>query len=338
MGDATAGPALERWLTEQYGAPVALTASATSSGAVNETRFLTVRAGGKTEDLVLKVMRPGSTVFSVEPSAERRIVAALHDAGAIVPPVRFFDESGDVLGMPFFIMARAPGRGVPDEGMLSYAGDGWFRDAAPELRRTLWHAFHDGLADLHRLPASILPLQPEGSPFAAWLAYWRSALLDVAEEAAVPVQLAALHWLARHAPPDVDASPRVCMGDARLANAVFDEERLSALVDWELGHVGNPAADIGYSLFTDRVFSDAAGGRLSGLPSASATWERWSARTGLLIADTHFWEVHGAIVLTVTATRAIAGMLKLGGSEQSVNEAMNPLAAMLAAMLEEEAT
>lgn len=335
MSDTTVEPALERWLTKQYGVPIVLTAAATTGGRVNETRVLTVRIGEKTEDLVLKVTRPGSTVFTVGPPAERRMVAALHDAGALVPAVRFFDDSGDVLGVPFFIMARAPGRSVPDEGMLSYAGEGWFRDAAPERRRALWDAFHDGLADLHRLPAEVLPIQPQGSPFEAWLAYWRSALLDVAAEDAVPVERAALQWLARHAPADVDATPRVCMGDARLANAVFDDGRLSALVDWELGHVGNPAADIGYSLFTDRFFSDAAGGRLHGLPSASETWERWSLRTGLMIDDPHFWEVHGALVLTVTATRSIAAMLKAGGAQQPVTEPMNLLATILAAMIEE---
>ena len=59
-------------------------------------------------------------------------------------------------------------------------------------------------------------------------------------------------WLAANIPPSADAPPALCMGDARLVNAIVDGAEVAALVDFEVAYVGNPTADIAYSLFLER--------------------------------------------------------------------------------------
>ena len=51
-------------------------------------------------------------------------------------------------------------------------------------------------------------------------------------------------------PPDANDAPAVCMGDARIVNCLITGVEARALIDFEVAYIGNPAADIGYSLFT----------------------------------------------------------------------------------------
>ena len=104
----------------------------------------------------------------------------------------------------------------------------------------------------------------------AVLDYWRDALLDLVEPSAAPRHLAVFDWLAANIPPSADAPPALCMGDARLVNAIVDGAEVAALVDFEVAYVGNPTADIAYSLFLERSHGHTA--PLPGLPSEGETW------------------------------------------------------------------
>jgi aminoglycoside phosphotransferase (APT) family kinase protein len=46
-------------------------------------------------------------------------------------------------------------------------------------------------------------------------------------------------------PAGSEDAPALCMGDARLGNAVIHETDVRALVDFEVAYIGHPAADIG---------------------------------------------------------------------------------------------
>ena len=92
------------------------------------------------------------------------------------------------------------------------------------------------------------------------------------------------------------------MGDARMANLIERDGSIGALVDWELAYVGNPCGDLGYHLFLDSRHATVAGHRLTGLPRPGETWRRWEARTGLTVQDPAYWEIFGAMVISVTAT------------------------------------
>jgi aminoglycoside phosphotransferase (APT) family kinase protein len=90
-------------------------------------------------------------------------------------------------------------------------------------------------------------------------------------------------------------------------------------VDFEVAYVGNPAADIGYSLFMSASQRGNAASPLPGIPSEDETWARWSATTGRSIEHRDYWTAFGATVLGVTATRAMIQWGMAGTDLESVN-------------------
>jgi aminoglycoside phosphotransferase (APT) family kinase protein len=60
-----------------------------------------------------------------------------------------------------------------------------------------------------------------------------------------PVIAAAFGWMRQNI-PDGDEPVRVVHGDASLRNILVDQGRLSAIIDWELWHLGDPAEDLAY--------------------------------------------------------------------------------------------
>ena len=137
------------------------------------------------------------------------------------------------------------------------------------------------------------------------LRYWRDAILDVVHPEQAPRQLAALDWLTEHLPAGADDAPAACMGDAWLVNGIAEHDRVQALVDFEVVYLGNPAADLAYSLFLDQNHRAGSDAPLDDLPSADETWRRWGAATGRPTADRGDWTVFGATIIVVTATRVI---------------------------------
>jgi hypothetical protein len=59
-------------------------------------------------------------------------------------------------------------------------------------------------------------------------------------------------WLRRNAP--ADAPRAVLHGDAGPNQFMFEGDRLTALVDWELAHLGHPMSDLGYTRFREALY------------------------------------------------------------------------------------
>ena len=77
-------------------------------------------------------------------------------------------------------------------------------------------------------------------------------------------------WLAEHLPEPLP--PTVVHGDYRLGNMMVapeDPTRIVAVLDWEMGAIGDPRADVGYLLST---YTE-PNGRVSALGSSPVTGE-----------------------------------------------------------------
>jgi aminoglycoside phosphotransferase (APT) family kinase protein len=105
------------------------------------------------------------------------------------------------------------------------------------------------LATLHRLPISpaLLPGYVPGRSMADCvrqeLEIWRSMYLETA--ARDPLIDFALNWLFAHVPPSAGV-PVLVHGDAGPGNFLFEDGRMTALLDWELAHVGDPMEDLAW--------------------------------------------------------------------------------------------
>jgi aminoglycoside phosphotransferase (APT) family kinase protein len=272
-----------------------------SSGA---WRIDALGAGGSLP-MVLKAPEMPSVVHKRDACREASIMAAAAQLGAPVAAVIAIDGEGRALDRPSFLLEYVDGRSVPDT-VPGYHAHGWLREAGLEEQRAIWESFHDALAALHSIQVNEISVASHGPDgLADVLRYWRAALLDIASAKTVPRQLWALAWLEANLPVGANNAPALCMGDARLVNGLVKGSSVQALVDFEVAYIGNPAADIGYSLFFDDLQRRSADLPLAGFPSKDQTWERWSRQTGRLDCDREFWTAFGATVLCVTATRAM---------------------------------
>jgi aminoglycoside phosphotransferase (APT) family kinase protein len=297
---------LREWLAEALGRPVhAVDAELLPAGYANGAWRLEATTDDGVQRMVLKAPRQPSVVHALDPSREARVVDAVGRAGGPVPSVIARDDGARVMGRPCFVMEWVDGRSVPDDFPATYHGQGWFRDADAGTQRAIWDSFHDALASLHRVdPAAVVDAY--GGPAGAKdvLAYWREALLDVVDPAAAPRHLAVFDWLEANLPASADDPLAVCMGDARLVNGIVADDAVRTLVDFEVVYLGNPLADVGYSLFLER--GHRAGDPLPGIPTEAETWARWSEATGRPLVDLDYWTAFGATVIVITAARATA--------------------------------
>jgi aminoglycoside phosphotransferase (APT) family kinase protein len=295
---------LQGWLSGAIGQPIErVELELLPQGHANGAWRIVAETTDGPRRMVLKAPRVPSIVHALDPCREARVVDALGRAGAPVPAVVAIDPGTTAIGRPCFVMDWVEGRSVPDAWPNAYH-DGWFLDAGADVQRATWDSFHDALAAIHGVDLGALADAYDGPRGALdVLAYWREALLAVADESSVPRHLAVFDWLQANVPASADAPPALCMGDARLVNAIVAGSEVAALVDFEVAYVGNPVGDVGYSLFLERSHGHTA--PLPGLPSEEETWARWSAATGRELVDLDYWMAFAATVIVVTATRAV---------------------------------
>lgn len=309
---------LRRWLSTSID-PTAtwLAASRIGGGNSSGAWLLDIESASGSWRWVLKSPNDGGLVFDCDASREGRILQAAGHAGAPVPAIVAIDETGEQLGQPSFVMEFVEGRSVPEDTPASFHGDGWFRDAPSSVQEEVWCSFIDALAELHATDVSAISAASHGAGGVAdVLGYWRRSLLDAAPAHLVPRQLAIIDWLVAHVPAGADDDPALCMGDARLGNAILDGNKVRALLDFEVAYIGNPAADVGYCI-THEVFTRLLSDRpATGMPGPDETWKRWEAATGRRIANRDYWTAFGATIMCVTGTRA---MLKWGMPVETVD-------------------
>lgn len=172
---------------------------------------------------------------SVEPYTVRReaqVYRAL--AGSDVPAPRLLAEHDRHEAI---LTERAPGRA--DYRRIASDGD----------KTSVAKDFVAALARLHALPAARLAgpdVAPAGDMracVARELETWRGMYSEVGRRD--PLAELALDWLERRLPATTGA-PVIVHGDAGPGNFLFRDGRMTALLDWELAHAGDPMEDIAW--------------------------------------------------------------------------------------------
>lgn len=114
-------------------------------------------------------------------------------------------------------------------------------------RKVIVRDFVAQLADLHAIDIMEQPLDGFGDPriptherMRANIRNWRR---DNLERAPDPVLQLAYNWLEDNLPEDSGPSTLV-HGDAGVGNFMMDEGKVTALLDWELSHYGDPMEDL----------------------------------------------------------------------------------------------
>jgi aminoglycoside phosphotransferase (APT) family kinase protein len=177
---------------------------------------------------------------------EARLQLALAPLGIRVPEILAVCEDESVLGVPFYVMSYIDGEVVSTTLPAEL-------ERSPDVRRRLGEDLVDTLAEIHAadiqtpaLAAFVRPgsyLERQVRRFSQlWLVNATRELPSVAEvgrelEERMPDPL-----------PDT-----VVHGDYRLGNMIVkrdDPSSIAAVLDWEMGAIGDPRADVGYLVAT----------------------------------------------------------------------------------------
>ena len=215
---------------------------------------------------------------------EYTVMSALGSTGFPVPRTFGLCEDGEVIGSKFFVMEMIQGRNL---------WNGALPDYAPDQRREIYHAMVDTLADLHTTDPQKIGLGDYGKPqdyCARQIARWTKQY-KLSETEEIPEMEELIAWLPETV-PDQHASG-IVHGDYRLDNMIFhaDENRVAAVLDWELSTLGDPIADFSYFVLNWHNPADGRAGlggldlEELGIPSAEDVTQRYVERTGYPVPD-----------------------------------------------------
>jgi aminoglycoside phosphotransferase (APT) family kinase protein len=201
---------------------------------------------GKPVDRRLILRRePTAGLVEAERDLEFKIYQALAGSGLPLPNAHWLEPDGKWLDRPFFIMDMAPGK----PGHPYMPGDP-YEGHSENVARQFWHH----LGQLTTFDHKSLGLQSLRGGDAAdrfWsieLDHWETKLAEN-ELVAEPVIRGARRHLRRNPPPE-PAKPAIVHGDYRAGNFLFTPEdgQISAILDWEMAHIGDPLEDIAWAI------------------------------------------------------------------------------------------
>ncbi len=224
---------------------------------------------------------------------EWRIIQALD--GTEVPhteAIAYCDDSS-VLGRPFYVMGWVDG--WSPMGLT----DGWPEPFATDLdaRRGLAFELVDGIARLSKVDWRAAGLEDLGRPdgfHERQVDRW-TAFLERIKGRELPGFDEAAAWLRAHQP--IDFVPGLMHGDYQFANVMYRNggpARLAAIVDWEMGTVGDPKLDLGWVVHgwpedPDLADNEISYVDMSGMPSRSEVVARYGEVSGRQVDDIDYY-------------------------------------------------
>jgi aminoglycoside phosphotransferase (APT) family kinase protein len=259
-----------------------------------ELRARRIGEGGGSNFTFLLERGPGRYVLRrpprppLPPSAhdvvrEARLQLALREAGFTrLPTIVAVCEDESLLGVPFYVMEELEGV-VPTEELPP----GLESDAS---RRALGDDLVHALVEIHAADVTAPGLAAFARPGSYNERQVRrfGQLWEINKTRDLPVVDDVGTRLAATVPEPLPST--VVHGDFRLGNTMVstgDPTRIAAVLDWEMGAIGDPRADVGYLLAT---YSEPGGPpnplgtspvtALPGFPSRADLVERYAARSG----------------------------------------------------------
>jgi aminoglycoside phosphotransferase (APT) family kinase protein len=279
-----------------------------SGGASRQTWSFDAVVAGARHGLILRRDPPTTgkatdrSATALDRATEFRVLAAAFKAGVRAPEVLFELTAQDGLGEAF-VMRRVGGTAIARKLL---------RDAPYETaRRLIAGQLGAILARIHAVDLASLPplLHREAADHIAGL---RAALDGLGRPQ--PVFELALSWLDRRKPVPIER-PLLVHGDYRTGNYLADETGVTAILDWEGAHLGDPVEDLGWLCVKSWRFG-AVDKPAGGFGSREALWAAYEKAGGARVepARAHWWEVLGTvrwgIICHQQAWRHLSGAVK----------------------------
>jgi aminoglycoside phosphotransferase (APT) family kinase protein len=218
---------------------------------------------------------------------EYRVISALAGTGVPVPATYLLCQDAEVIGAPFYVMEKVEGTTYRTAAEMERLG--------AERTRVISTRLVDTLAALHAVDPAAVGLADFGRPqgfLGRQVRRWKQQL-DASRSRDLP-GIDELHAaLAANTPAESGVS--VVHGDYRLDNLlVNDDDRVAAVLDWEMATLGDPLADVALLLVYQRLSELGVGDAVAdsqaapGFLSGEEILARYAAGSGRELADLGF--------------------------------------------------
>lgn len=283
----------------------------TAAGAHH--RLILRRDPGATGSAGPEGWRGGKTAYSLDRETEAELQQLVFEAGAPVARVHFRLPADHALGA-CYVMDRIDGEVLAPRILRDQAYAG--------ARAIMARQCGEILAGLHAIDTPSLPAGLSRMPVRALLAYYRELLDGISafyrDETPVgrpqyhPAFELAFRWLEERCPDDAPSG--LVHGDFRNGNFVVGPEGIRAVLDWELGHVGDGMEDLGWLCVRAWRFGQHHNpvGGFGAREDLFAGYENAGGRA-VDPGAVHFWEVFGTlkwgIVCQFQAYKHLSGLI-----------------------------
>jgi aminoglycoside phosphotransferase (APT) family kinase protein len=229
--------------------------------------------------LILQRVRSGPVAGGFSMEAEARLLGAARRAGVPVAEVVTATDDPDVIGAPFVVVERIEGETIARRILRD--------DDYAEARNRLVAQGGRALAEIHAIAVDEAPGLRVQDQLTELL-----GLFDVLGEPHPAFEIA-FRWLESNRP--AARPPGVVHGDFRLGNLLVDRSGLVAVLDWELAHLGDPLADLGW--FTVRAWRFGGAGEVAGLGSIDELVDAYENAGGAPVDRDalRWWQVMGTL-------------------------------------------
>ena len=251
-------------------------------------------------DLILR-LGPDYGLFAPYSSVPEHLALRSLEGSAVPAPRAYWGgDDPAMFGAPFLFSECMPGAALVP----------WVPPGTPPLedgyRRGLGAAFIDALAALHSVAWQHKPI----ATLSAGITPANAALRNVeAWEASIerwamrpyPAAQWALRWLKDHCPE----APRVAIvhGDYRTGNFLEQDGRITAILDWELVHLGDPHEDLAWASLPMYMGGSPYIGRLC---EPEWFYERYGERAGFTVSERSVTYYRAFSLLKLAATHMAA--------------------------------
>jgi aminoglycoside phosphotransferase (APT) family kinase protein len=215
-------------------------------------------------------------------------------------------------------------------------------------RAAVYDAMNATMAALHNVDVDAVGLSDFGRPgnyFERQLARWTKQY-RASETQHIAAMETLLQWLPANMPAD-DGAVSLVHGDYRLDNMMFHptEQRVIALLDWELSTLGNPLADLANQCMAWMLPRDGGVAGLQGvdrkslgIPTDEEYVARYCERTGRDGIDNWNFYIVFSLFRLAAILQGIVKRAQIGTASsteaQSRGDAVVPLADMAVALID----
>ena len=266
--------------------------------SVDDLRRLTGGASRETwmfsadgQRYVMQRVRPGHPGgLGYEP----QVLMQAEAVGVPVPQMVFDGSDSVALERPFMIVRAVAGETIARKILRD--------DEFAHARTVLASQLGAAVARTHMVKAEDVP----GLPGPDQLDLYRTVMDEIGEPH--PVFEIAFRWLEQNRPSQDRRT--LVHGDLRLGNIMVDSSGLTAVLDWELAHIGDPMEDLGWLCV--RAWRFGGSHPVAGIGSYEELFDAYENVSGIRpqLDAVRWWEVFGTLKWGIICIRQAATHLQ----------------------------